>query len=210
MANPALYYSIPAEIYRTGITVINSRFITTIAPAPSVESARAFLAGIRTEMPDASHHVHAFRVGHGNSVIEGMSDDGEPSGTAGPPTLAVLRGSDVGDIVLVTTRYFGGTKLGTGGLVRAYGDAARTALSNLPTTKKIPKTLLGIETPYHFYELVKRLIVQHQGTIDDETFMSDVTVLAIFPNDAISAFTEALKEATAGRLEPIALSNLDS
>jgi putative IMPACT (imprinted ancient) family translation regulator len=79
-------------------------------------------------MPNASHHVYAFRVGHGNSIIEGMSDDGEPTGTAGPPVLAVLRGTQIGDIIVIVTRYFGGTKLGTGGLVRAYPEAAQIAL----------------------------------------------------------------------------------
>src|SRR5512134_2891681 len=113
-----IYHRIPAGQHRTDIVVVNSRFITTIAPAAMPEDAKRFIASIRAEMPDASHHVYAFRAGYGNSVIEGMSDDGEPSGTAGPPTLAVLRGAGIGDIVLVTTRYFGGTKLGTGGLVR--------------------------------------------------------------------------------------------
>src|SRR3954469_1102863 len=116
-------YRIPAATTRIENEVSRSRFIATLANAPSFQEARDFIASIRAEMPDANHHVYAFKVGYGSSVIEGMSDDGEPSGTAGPPVLAVLRGADIGDAVLVVTRYFGGTKLGTGGLVHAYGDA---------------------------------------------------------------------------------------
>ena len=101
-----------------------------LAASTTVKEAKAFLAAVRAEMPDANHHVYAYRVGFGNSVIEGMSDDGEPSGTSGPPVLAVLRGSGIGDVIVVVTRYFGGTKLGTGGLVRAYSDAARAGSGN--------------------------------------------------------------------------------
>src|SRR5688572_19497440 len=116
----ATRYPIPAETTRVEIRVVNSRFIATIAEARTAEDAHAFIAAIRAEFANASHNVYAFRAGYGASVIEGMSDDGEPSGTAGRPALSVLRGADLGDVVLVITRYFGGTKLGTGGLVRAY------------------------------------------------------------------------------------------
>src|SRR5947209_14285779 len=113
-------YLIPTATTRIEQEVSRSHFIATLAKVESVAAARAFIASIRAEMPDASHHVYAFKVGYGSSVNEGLSDDGEPSGTSGPPVLAVLRGTDIGDVVLVVTRYFGGTKLGTGGLSRAY------------------------------------------------------------------------------------------
>ncbi|MEL6310076.1 MAG: YigZ family protein, partial [Chloroflexota bacterium] len=135
-------YNRPAERTRIEITVINSRFITTIERADTVEDARAFINEIRAEMPDANHHVYAFRIGYGNSITEGMSDDGEPSGTSGPPSLAVIKGTEIGDVVLVTTRYFGGTKLGTGGLVRAYTESAQTAFAQLKTERKAPKAQL--------------------------------------------------------------------
>jgi uncharacterized YigZ family protein len=185
--------------------VSNSRFIASVARANSVDEAKAFLASLRQEMPDASHHVYAFRVGHGNSVIEGMSDDGEPSGTAGPPVLAVVRGSDIGDIVMVVTRYFGGTKLGTGGLVRAYGDAARTALESVKTERKIERKTLGIETPYSFYQPIRRLIEEHEGVVVEEDFAASVTILAKFPSDQIETFTSAVIELTAGNVSPVVL-----
>jgi len=198
-------YLVPAETHRVTTMVSNSRFIASVARANTVDEAKAFLAGIRQEMPDATHHVYAFRVGYGNSVIEGMSDDGEPSGTAGPPVLAVVRGSDIGDIVMVVTRYFGGTKLGTGGLVRAYGDAARAALESLKTERKIERKTLGIETPYTFYQPIRRLVDEHEGVVDEEEFAGDVTILASFPLDQIETFTSAVIELTAGNVSPVVL-----
>jgi uncharacterized YigZ family protein len=201
-----LHYRIPAKTNRVETTVSDSRFIVTAVCADSVDAAKKVLADIRAEMHDASHHVYAYRIGYGNSVTEGMSDDGEPSGTAGPPVLSVLRGAAVGDILVVVTRYFGGTKLGTGGLVRAYGDAARTVLQTLETEEKIPRQVIGIEISYSLYEPIKRLISQHNGILEDETFAGLVTLIARFPVDNLDAFTSDLSDATAGRVQPIILS----
>jgi uncharacterized YigZ family protein len=201
----AAVYRIPAGQHRSDMVVVNSQFITTIGLAPTPEVARAFIASIRAEMPDANHHVYAFRTGYGNSVIEGMSDDGEPAGTAGPPTLAVLRGVEIGDIILVTTRYFGGTKLGTGGLVRAYTDAARTSLDSLPTELKAPKTRLGMDIPYPDYTPVKRLIDAHHGSIDEETFSDTITLFVTFLSAEVDAFSTELMNLTAGRVQPLIL-----
>jgi uncharacterized YigZ family protein len=198
-------YLIPTQTHRVTTTVSNSRFITTIGHVTAVDEAKAFLAGVRAEMPDANHHVYAFRVGFGNSVIEGMSDDGEPSGTSGPPVLAVLRGSGIGDVIVVVTRYFGGTLLGTGGLVRAYGDGAREGLATLPTERKIKKNILGIELPYHYFEQVKRLIAHHDGVIGEESFAADVTILASFPVDRVAEFSAELIELTAGSVQPLVM-----
>ena len=206
----AASYHRPVGRHRTEIAVLKSRFITTVERATTVEDARAFIASIRDEMPDASHHVYAFRVGHGNTVTEGMSDDGEPSGTSGPPTLAVVRGSDLGDIVVVTTRYFGGTLLGTGGLVRAYSDSVRQALETLPTEVKAAKTQIGMDMPYSLYEQVKLLIAEHKGSIDDEIFAGDVTIIATFLRDVVPAFQAELTELSSGQIEPILLAQLDN
>jgi uncharacterized YigZ family protein len=143
-------YPVPARTARIENMVVNSRFIATIGRADSVEQAKTFIQAVRDEMPNASHHVYAFKVGYGGSITEGMSDDGEPSGTSGPPVLAVLRGADVGNVVIVVTRYFGGTKLGTGGLVRAYGGAAKDALAALPIEMKTEKCYVGITAAYTF------------------------------------------------------------
>ena len=106
----------------------------------------------------AIRNVPAFLVGFGQSVIAHCSDDGEPSGTAGRPALAVLQGSGLGDIGVVVTRYFGGTKLGTGGLVRAYTDAVKAVLEILPLAEKVPTHTVMLVIPYALYEQVKIII----------------------------------------------------
>ena len=127
------HYPIPARTIRIENVVVNSCFIATIGRADTVQEAKAFIQAIRNEIPDATHHVYAFKIGFPPSVSEGMSDDGEPSGTAGPPALAVLRGADLGDVALVITRYFGGTKLGTGGLSAVATGGAQGAVAYYST-----------------------------------------------------------------------------
>ena len=198
-------YLVPRQSLRHTLTVVNSRFVTSIRRVDSVKAAREGLATIRAEMTDASHHVYAFRVGHGKSVTEGMSDDGEPSGTAGPPVLAVLRGSQVGDALVVVTRYFGGTKLGTGGLVRAYSEAARQGLARLKTERKIERQMLGFEISYALYEQARQLVARFEGEITETDFGTAVTIFARFPVAASPAFAQALRELSAGRSDTVAL-----
>ena len=198
-------YPVPAETIRIENVVVNSRFIATIGPAASVAEAKAFIAEMRAAMPDASHHVYAYKVGFGGSVTEGMSDDGEPSGTSGPPILAVLRGAELGDVVIVVTRYFGGTKLGTGGLVRAYGNAARAALQGLPTRLKIPKVTIGLEFAYTFFEQIKRLLDAHEATIDEQDFAAEVMLIVTLPQANLAALAAELQELTAGQVAPTLL-----
>ncbi len=195
-------YHIPAERHRVELRVSNSRFITTVAPAPTVGEAQAFLGEIRQEMPDATHHVYAFKVGYGTSVSEGMSDDGEPSGTAGPPTLAVLRGAALGDIVLVTTRYFGGTKLGTGGLVSAYTKAAQLALEELPTEEKIERQSFSMHVPYPLFEQTRRLLAEVDAIIDNEAYADDVCVSYRVAADRAAELTRRLEDLSAGQICP--------
>ncbi|MBC7449345.1 MAG: YigZ family protein [Hymenobacteraceae bacterium] len=189
---------IPAARVRTELIVSRSRFIATAGPADTVEAARAFIAGIRAEMPDANHHVYAYAIGHGATTTLGQSDDGEPSGTSGRPALAVLRGSGLGDTVLVITRYFGGTKLGTGGLVKAYGDAAKAVLAELPRAEKIARQTLTVTLPYPAYEPVRRLLSTFAGTIEEEAFGEGVTLRVELPVARVAEFTRGLGDASAG------------
>ncbi len=101
---------VPLAPVETEIRVVNSRFIASLSPANSVEEAREFVAETKKRFPDATHHVPAFVIGHGQSIITHCTDDGEPSGTAGRPALAVLQGSGLGNVVVVVTRYFGGAR----------------------------------------------------------------------------------------------------
>lgn len=193
-------YPIPAKETRVEIRVSNSRFIATLAPVFSVDEAKTFVSRIREEFADATHNVPAYIVGHGSATVAHCSDDGEPSGTAGRPALAVLQGSGLGDAALVVTRYFGGTKLGTGGLVRAYGDAARAVLAEVPLAEKVPTHTVMLAVPYSLFEQVRLLVAAHHGEVLDETFAADVTITARFAVEGVPAFQAALQELSNGTL----------
>lgn len=195
-------YPIPADTIRIELIIKRSKFITTIGYADTVEAARKFIQHIRNEMPDATHHVYAFRVGYGSSIQEGLSDDGEPSGTSGKPTMAVLRGANLGDIVLVTTRYFGGTKLGTGGLVRAYSNAAREALQHLPITEKVTVITFHAIVPYQSYEPFKRTLNEHGAHILDEEFTRTIGMTFTLPEDTVDIAIPQLREYTVENTQP--------
>jgi uncharacterized YigZ family protein len=196
-------YVVPARETRVELRVVNSRFIATAAPAMTVAAARDFIARVRAEFDDASHNVPAFVVGHGSRVIAHCSDDGEPSGTAGRPVLAVLQGSGLGDAAVVVTRYFGGTKLGTGGLVRAYSEAVRTVLRALPLAERVPTHTVLLAVPYALFEPTRRLMEEHRGEILDEDFAADVTLTARFAQARLPAFQAALRDLSAGRSEAL-------
>jgi uncharacterized YigZ family protein len=195
-------YPVPAAAIRREIMVVNSRFIASLAPAFSVEEARAFIAQVKAQFPDASHHVPAYLIGHGESVTAHCSDAGEPSGTAGRPALAVLQGSGFGDVVVVVTRYFGGTKLGTGGLVRAYGDAVRAVVSAVARAERVPSHTLMVELPYALLERARRLVSAQRGQILDEDFTSNVVITARFAVEDYPAFQAGLTELSNGAIQP--------
>jgi uncharacterized YigZ family protein len=192
---------IPAQEARVEIKVVNSRFIASMAPVFSVDEAKAFVARIKAEFADASHNVPAYIIGHGNSVVAHCQDDGEPAGTAGKPTLAVLRGSGLGDVAVVVTRYFGGTKLGTGGLVRAYGDSVREVLEITPRAAKVSTHSVIIALPYPLFEQARRLVEAHHGQILDEDFGANVTLTARFVVEDLPPFQDALRELSNGTLQ---------
>ena len=190
-------YPIPAAAVRAELTIKRSRFIATLNMAATVDAAKAWIQAIRAEMPDATHHVYAFRIGYGSSVQEGLSDDGEPAGTSGKPVMAIVRGADLGDVVIVVTRYFGGIKLGTGGLVRAYSAVAKEAFARLPITEKVAIRRVQMRLPYANYDAVTRLLPAYQASIIDEQFAADVTVTLCVPSDLLEACCDHLREFSA-------------
>jgi uncharacterized YigZ family protein len=192
---------LPSAERHTEIVVVNSRFIASIAPVFSVEAAREYIAKIRDAHPEANHHVPAFIIGHGASTTEHCSDDGEPQGTAGRPALAVLKGSGLGDVVVVVTRYFGGTKLGTGGLVRAYTDAVKAVLDGLPLAEKVAVHTAMLVLPYPYFERVRQMVAAHGGRILDEDFAGDITLTLEFTTVHFPAFQAALRELSSGTLQ---------
>jgi uncharacterized YigZ family protein len=194
-------YPVPARTVRREIRVLNSRFIATAGLAASVDEAREFVRRIRDEFAEATHNVPAYLIGHGASVVAHCGDNGEPSGTAGRPVLAVLRGSGLGDVVVVVTRYFGGTKLGTGGLVRAYGDAAREVLDALPRAIRVPTHIVVMTLPYTLFERARQLIGDHGGEILDESFADEVTITARVKVAQFRPFQDAMRELSRGTVE---------
>ena len=198
---------IPAAETRVELIVVNSRFIATIAPTFTVEEARAFVVRVRAEFADASHNVPAYVIGHGATTVAHCHDDGEPAGTAGRPMLAVLQGSGLGDVTLIVTRYFGGTKLGTGGLVRAYGDAARAALAALPRAEKVATVTALVEAPYPLLERLRLLVEAHGGLVLAEEFAAVITLTLRFRAERFDAFAAALRELSHGAVEAVAVAS---
>ncbi|MBQ4839908.1 MULTISPECIES: YigZ family protein [Pseudoalteromonas] len=155
-------YKIPTETISHHEEIKKSTFLVHVAHTPTVEAAKAFIRSINEAYPDARHNCWAHVAGApGGSHVLGFSDDGEPNGTAGKPMLNVLMGSGIGEITAVTTRYFGGIKLGTGGLVRAYGGTLNNALSVLPTALKVPAALLVGNSDYALQGVIEQHLASH-------------------------------------------------
>ena len=191
---------IPASRFSTEIRIANSRFIATIAPAFTVADAKAFIREINDFYPDASHNVPVYQIGFGPSVTAHCSDNGEPSGTAGRPALAVLAGSGISDTVLVITRYFGGTKLGTGGLVKAYSESARAAIQAVPKARKVTVHSCQISCPYSLYEQLIRLLKKAGSKIDGEEFGEQIAIRFSIPVDSFDMLTGQITNFTKGKI----------
>ena len=194
-------YSVPLTEIRRELMVSNSRFISTLAPAFSIDEARAFMARIKHEFADASHNVPVYIIGGGNTVTEYFSDDGEPSGTSGKPALAVMRGSGLGDAVLVITRYFGGTLLGTGGLVKAYTESAQLAVNAVGRGQRVPVHIALIALPYNLLERLRLVVTRQRGEVLGEDFAADITMTVRLPVDSFESFQNDLRELSAGKLQ---------
>ncbi|MBX3038259.1 MAG: YigZ family protein [Anaerolineales bacterium] len=194
-------YLIPTEEIRREYEVMKSRFIATLAPAFSIDEARTFISNIKKEFADASHNVPVYIIGGGNTVTEYFSDDGEPAGTAGKPALSVLRGSGLGDVVLVITRYFGGTLLGTGGLVKAYTESAQLVVKEVKRGRRIPVHVAEITIPYNLLERLRLLVIKHHGQIVSEEYAEDVRIRLQVRQEAFESFQSELRELSAGKVQ---------
>ncbi|HQY92359.1 MAG: YigZ family protein [Caldilinea sp.] len=193
-------YLTPAAMQRVEEEIKRSRFVTTLAHAPTLEAARACIAGVRDEFPTASHNCWAYVVGPPGSTSQiGMSDDGEPHGSAGRPMLTVLLHAGVGDIVAVVTRYFGGTLLGVGGLVRAYSGGVQLALATLPTVERVPTALLDVVIDYAAITPFQRLAPDFEAVLVHQEFGLDASYRVKLPLSRIDAFRTALAELTNGQ-----------
>lgn len=173
-----------------------SRFIATIEPVSSEEEASAFIAGIKKKYWDARHNCSAFVIGNGGEKSR-CSDDGEPSGTAGRPMLDVLTGEHVTNVCVVVTRYFGGTLLGTGGLVRAYSAAVRAGLSNCEIIKKIQGFAVTTECDYNDFSRVQSMAAKSGLHIESTDYGQKVT--ATFITDDAAGLCEKITDITGAR-----------
>lgn len=172
-------------------------------PCQKQDEARAILKAQKEKYADATHVVHAFMLGKAGEVM-GMSDDGEPSGTAGRPVLDVLKGSGATDIMLTVTRWFGGTLLGTGGLVKAYGGAAKELLSQCQESgaleEYVPKKEFSFECDYALYKSVKRAFDEFSIDGLSEDYADKVMASAKVPQDQYEALAARLKDLSKGKI----------
>jgi len=194
-----LRYAIPSRIYRVEELIQRSRFITTAAHAPDANAANAFVDSVRELFPDATHHCWAFVAGPpGSTAHIGMSDDGEPHGTAGRPMLTVLLHSGVGEVVTVCTRYFGGVKLGTGGLSRAYAGGVKLLLQTLPTELKIKRVHVSVRVAYPHVESLQRLLDDLEVVVEHEEYGEEVRYQIAVPAMTLETLREQLAQLTSG------------
>ena len=194
-----LRYAIPSRIFRVEELIQRSRFITTAAHAPDANAANAFVDSVRELFPDATHHCWAFVAGPpGSTAHIGMSDDGEPHGTAGRPMLTVLLHSGVGEVVTVCTRYFGGVKLGTGGLSRAYAGGVKLLLQTLPTELKIKRVHVSVRVAYPHVESLQRLLDDLEVVVEHEEYGEEVRYQIAVPVMTLETLREQLAQLTSG------------
>jgi uncharacterized YigZ family protein len=204
MARPRRY-PVPAAPVRVEDRIEHSRFIATLARADTVADAKAAIDAVRDEFPDATHHCFAYAVGPpGSTDAAAAGDAGEPAGTAGRPMLGALLNSGLGDVVVVATRYFGGVKLGKGGLVRAYRGVVQHALREVRTRERVDVIEMRVNVPYASVDAVRRAVEREGGEATAETFGEDVTLALRVPEDRAGAIARAVADATAGRAKSAA------
>ncbi len=199
-------YPVPAGLHRKEATVRRSRFIATVGHAPDAGAAHALVGRVRDEFPDATHTCWAFVAGPpGDTARVGMSDDGEPHGTAGRPMLTVLLHSGVGEVVAVVTRYYGGVKLGKGGLGRAYAGAVVDALERMPFRVQVEQVLREISADYPHVEGIFRLLDELAGERVAEDWGGRVRIRVSVPEGALTRLEAGVAEITGGRgrVQPI-------
>ncbi|HIF9482972.1 TPA: YigZ family protein [Photobacterium damselae] len=197
-------YWVPADAAVFEEEIKKSRFITYLAHTPNIEAAKAFVNHIKEKHHDARHNCWAFVAGRPTDSMKwGFSDDGEPSGTAGKPILAQLTGSNVGEITAVVTRYYGGIRLGTGGLVKAYGGGVQQALAQLITQEKVMTAIVTLCCDYNQVSLVESLLNEHGGVQLTADYQTQVSMTLELDQREVSAFCAKLVNRSGGRIQPV-------
>lgn len=179
-----------------------SRFFAHAAPVTSREDAEQMIEPIRKKFFDATHHCFAYRIGVGVDEVTRVNDDGEPSGSAGKPILSVIQGHDLTNIVVVVTRYFGGTKLGIGGLVRAYGGVTALLLRDVEIVTVFLTAEVSVECSYHQLSAVLKNIEHYGAAIKNSSYAETVKLSAVIRRRNAEAFVHAVIESTSGQVQP--------
>ena len=185
-------YPAPAGESRAEIREKGSRFLAVVGPAANEAAAKELLESLARRHPDATHHCWAWRIGE--PARERSADAGEPAGTAGMPILQVLRGAGLSDVLAVVVRWFGGTKLGKGGLARAYAAAAREAVAALPVVLRVPTVRFSVELPYERMGAVKRLIRPPEVELEREEYGAAARLVLAVHEERLEALRESLAE----------------
>jgi uncharacterized YigZ family protein len=176
----------------------NSLFIATVRPISAEEQAKAEIQRTRDEHPKADHVVWAFRIDQPAQQQEGFSDDGEPGGTAGKPVISLIHHLEFTNILITVVRYFGGTKLGKGGLVRAYTDSAQEALKELPKHRLVRTRDYTIVVDYRFYEAVRSFLDAGKIVVQGETFREQIDITCALPREHSSEIAQRIADITNG------------
>lgn len=177
-----------------------SRFIATVRPAKTEEDALLFIESMKKKYWNATHNCFAYVIGE-RSQVQRCSDDGEPSGTAGKPMLDVLLGEDIHDVVVVVTRYFGGTLLGTGGLVRAYGNSVKAGLEASTVIVKLHGAKICIKTDYTGLGKIQYILGQQGIMITNSVYTDSVELECLLPDDQIDVIKSEIVEGTNGQAQ---------
>lgn len=183
------------------LVVQRSRFLAVLEPLGDAQEARVLLKGLKETHAGAAHVVHAFQVGLDRSLTGGCSDDGEPPGTAGRPVYDVLKGFGCSQVFLGVVRYFGGIKLGTGGLVKAYGDAAKLVLAGALWEEYRPVQVFDLVLTYPEHRPVTDLVFESEGKVLQEGFGEVVACRLSIPVQNVDSFRLRLSDLTKGRLQ---------
>ena len=199
VSQPSLDYSEPLEQASAEIEVQRSRFIGTVRKVLSPADVKQIVREERERHPGACHVVSAFIIGSPSSETAGLSDDGEPKGTAGRPVLEVLKGSGLRNALVTVTRYFGGTLLGTGGLARAYSDCCRQALEKTPRIVVRSEKEYTIKIPYDCFERVKHILSAPGCRITDEAFAEEISIIVFIADDIQEEICAAVRNASKGK-----------
>jgi uncharacterized YigZ family protein len=184
-------YPTPSDTVEVETEVKKSRFIARATKVTSREAALAFVEQARRDFPDARHHCWAYLLGNPSSASNAaQNDDGEPSGTAGKPILNVIQHKGVGDVVVVVIRYFGGIKLGAGGLVRAYSGAAEAAMSRLPVEQAIAMQQVTLAMDFAKEQLLRHWLNQNQGEAERVDYAEQVVMVVSVPQGQVEELTD--------------------